>query len=173
MLDLNFLQFVKARARLVNNEFAEDLCASTTTSKERKKGSGVTGRYVQKSSILTAGMKKTHQENQDSKPIGVKCLFCSGTHRIWKCAAFMKLSHPDRKKFVQDHHLCMKCLSKGHFLRTCHKVHFGCQEKSCTKEHHTLLHPIEPAGEKNGPGKQDEVCPDPKVMKTIVKTSRD
>ena len=160
----DFLQFVKARARLVNNEFAEDLCASTTRSKERGKGSGVTGRYVRKSSTLTAGMKKTHQENQDSRPIGVKCLFCSGTHRIWKCAAFMKLSYPDRKKFVQDHHLCMKCLSKGHFLRTCPKVHFRCQEKGCTKEHHTLLHPVEPAGEKNGPERQDEVCPDPKAM---------
>ena len=161
----DFLQFVKARARLVNNEFAEDLCASTIRSKERGKGSGVTGRYVQKSSTLTAGMKKTHQENQDSRPVGVKCLFCSGTHRIWKCAAFMKLSYPDRKKFVQDHHLCMKCLSKGHFLRTCPKVHFRCQEKGCTKEHHTLLHPVEPAGEKNGPERQDEeVCPDPKAM---------
>ena len=75
------------------------------------------------------------------------------------------LSYPDGKKFVQDHHLCMKCLSKGHFLRTCPKVHFRCQEKGCTKEHHTLLHPIEPVGEKKGPGKQDdEVCPDPKVM---------
>ena len=33
------------------------------------------------------------------------------------------------------------------------------------KEHHTLLHPIEAVGEKNGPGKQDdEICLDPKVM---------
>lgn len=45
------------------------------------------------------------------------------------------------------------------------QVHFRCQEKGCTKGHHTLLHPIEPVGEKNGSGKQnDEVCSDPKVM---------
>ena len=161
----DFLQFVKARAKLVNNEFAEDLCAGTTNSKKRGKGPGVTGRYVQKSSTLMAGMQKTQQEKQDSKPVSVQCLFCSGTHRIWKCTAFMKLTYPDRKKFVQDHHLCMKCLSKGHFLRTCPKVHFRCQEKGCTKEHHTFLHPIEPVGEKNGPGKRDgEVCPDPRIM---------
>ena len=70
---------------------------------------------------------------------------------------------PDRKKFVQDHHLCMKCLSRGNFLRTCHKVDFGCQEKGCMKEHHTLLHPLEAVGEKNGK-QDDEVCLDPKVM---------
>ena len=160
----DFLQFVKARARLVNNEFAEDLCAISTKSKEKGKGSGVTGRYVPKSSTLTAGMKGTQRENTDSKPMGIKCLFCSGIHRIWKCTAFMKSSYLDRRKFVQDHHLCMKCLSKGHFLRTCPKVHFRCQEKGCTKEHHTLLHPVEPAGEKNGTeNKDEEVRPDPKV----------
>ena len=119
---------MKARASLVNNEFAEDICAISTKLKERGKGSGVTGRYVPKSSTLTAGTKGTQRENTDLKPVGVKCLFCSGIHRIWKCAAFMKLSYLDRKKFVQDH-LCMKCLSKGHFIRTCPKVHFRCQEK--------------------------------------------
>ena len=94
------MQFVKARARLVNNEFAEDLCAGATKSKERGKGPGVTGRYVQKSSTLMAGMQKTQQEKQDSKPVTVKCLFCSGTHRIWKCTAFMKLTYPDRRDLV-------------------------------------------------------------------------
>ena len=55
----DFLQFVKARARLVNNELAEDLCASATKSKKKGKGSRVTGRSVQKSSTLMAGMKQT------------------------------------------------------------------------------------------------------------------
>ena len=56
----DFLQFVKGRARLVNNEFAEDICANTTKIKEKGKGYKVAGHYVPRST-LTANV----QEEQD------------------------------------------------------------------------------------------------------------
>ena len=135
----DFLKFVKGRARLVNNEFAEDL--SVNTSKIRGKGQGVGGRFVQKSSTLTAGAQQTQDVNRESSSARQKCLFCSGIHRIWKCLAYKKLSYEDKRKFVQENRLCLKCLSRGHFLRTCPRAHFRCQQEGCNKEHHTLLHP--------------------------------
>jgi hypothetical protein len=135
----DFLKFVKGRARLVNNEFAEDL--SSSASKLKGRGQGTSGRFVQKSSTLTAGVKQAQDVNRESNPARQKCSFCSGVHRIWKCLAYKKLSYEDRKKFVQEKSLCLKCLSRGHFLRTCPKAHFRCQQEGCNKEHHTLLHP--------------------------------
>ena len=77
----DFLKFVKRRARLVNNEFAEDL--SVNTSKIRGKGQGVGGRFEQKSSTLTAGAQQTQDVNRESSSARQKCLFCSGVHRIF------------------------------------------------------------------------------------------
>ena len=147
----DFLKFVKRRARLVNNEFAEDL--SVNTSKIRGKGQGVGGRFEQKSSTLTAGAQQTQDVNRESSSARQKCLFCSGVHRIWKCLAYKKLSYEDKKKFVQENRLCLKCLSRGHFLRTCPRAHFRCQQEGCNKEHHTLLHPPEIMSQRDRDGK--------------------
>ena len=93
----DFLKFVKGRARLVNNEFAEVL--SVNMSKIRGNGKGVAGRFMQKSSALTAGAQQSQGVNRESNSARQKCLFCSGVHRIWKCLAYKKLSYEDKKKF--------------------------------------------------------------------------
>jgi hypothetical protein len=90
----------------VNNEFAEDL--SVNTSKIRGKGQGVGGRFVQKSSTLTASAQQTQDVNRESSSARQQCLFCSGVHRILKCLAYKKLSYEDKRKFVQENRLCLK-----------------------------------------------------------------
>jgi hypothetical protein len=146
----DFLKFVKGRARLVN-EFAEDLSVNTT--KIRGKGQGVGGSFVQKSSTLTAGAQQTQEVNRESNLARQKCLFCSVVHRIWKCLAYKKLSYEDKRKFVQENRLCLKCFGRGHFLQTCPRAHFRCQQEGCNKEHHTLLHPPEITFQRDRDGK--------------------
>ena len=58
-----------------------------------------------------------------------------------------------RRNFVQENRLCLECLSRGHFLRTCPRAQFRCQQEGCNKEHHTLLHPPEITSHRDRDGK--------------------
>ena len=50
------------------------------------------------------------------------------------------MSYEQKREAVQLYMLCNKCLSAGHFAKSCPRVHFKCQVPECGKEHHTLMH---------------------------------
>ena len=114
----DFLQFVKKRAMLVNNEFGEDLCSSVFTQKDGgRKRDGGKGPFPRTDSFAAGVYKRQDRKEagwNKEKTGNMRCLACSGNHRIWRCDNFKKLSYQEKKKLVQERELCLKCLGKGH-----------------------------------------------------------
>ena len=119
----DFFKFVQDRAKLVNDEFGEDLVLSS--SREKKRVSERGGRS------LTTKAEPGPIGNQDGtkKVFGPsrKCPACSGQHGLWKCERFKKLPYGDREKLELSKRLCFKCLYGGHFKDRCPKETFKCQ----------------------------------------------
>ena len=65
------------------------------------------------------------------------CQFCNGSHNIYNCANFSKLSINDRINEAKKLHFCLNCLRKNHVLKDCFSKS-SCRR--CNKKHHTLLH---------------------------------
>ena len=139
----DFLKFVKARAKLVNNEFGEQLVLSSSRAKKRV--SERWGRSIPKINSFTTKAEPGPIGNQDGtkKVFGPsrRCPACSGQHGLWKCKRFKKLPYGDREKLTLSKRLCFKCLNGGHLKDRCPKETFKCQVRGCVKDHNTLLHP--------------------------------
>jgi len=134
----DFLAFIKERAKLVNNEFGEDLTVTSSKDKHKDK-SRREGHAPKMSSFVTSVNSK--QEKSNTQPIKMKCLQCAGEHNIWRCDVFKELTYKQKKDVVRKHRLCMKCLCQGHFMNACGKKDFKCRIEVCNELHHTLLHP--------------------------------
>ena len=79
---------------------------------------------------------KTNKQSLSHHAISNLCLCCKGSHSIYKCERFVKLSDLGKNDLVFKNRLCRNCLRPGHFRSTCSSS--GC--KTCNKAHHTLLH---------------------------------
>ena len=112
----DFLQHLKDRAALVNNEFGEDLTAGPSKERDSTKRKDPQGRGAQKWTSLFGGV-------QGQKGAG------------------KNQPHQDKWKVVRDQNLCIKCLQSGHFARDCPKTQFKCRVDGCNRDHNTLLHP--------------------------------
>ncbi|XP_055612530.1 uncharacterized protein LOC129759143 [Uranotaenia lowii] len=67
-----------------------------------------------------------------------QCPHCQGSHELWKCDAFKKVSLSDRYTTLRKAGACFNCLQKGHRTTNC-SSESTC--KKCKKRHHTILHP--------------------------------
>ena len=136
----DFLKFLKNRAKLVNNEFGEDL---TTKSKERVnvKQKDLWGRPPSRVTSLATGVRGQQGNLHRMNPARPVCVVCRGHHGVWRCDKFKNQSHQDKWKVEQEQNLCLKCLQVGHFARTCPKTRFRCQVEGCNKDLNTLMHP--------------------------------
>ena len=47
------------------------------------------------------------------------CQLADGTHEIWNCLLFKKMSVNDRYAAVREQRLCYGCLGKGHAIKGC------------------------------------------------------
>ncbi|XP_055955970.1 uncharacterized protein LOC126816200 [Patella vulgata] len=143
----DFMQFIKNRAKLVNNEYGEDLLSNNhshyndklkdnNNSKQRKF-------YSRPVTTLVTEERKPLFKPKDTVSkqgaTNVKCLHCSMSHNIWNCEKFLNMSNQDRVKFVFENRLCISCLRTGHVAKVCDKT-FVCQIKGCMRNHNTLLH---------------------------------
>lgn len=64
------------------------------------------------------------------------CSKCKGSHKLYKCDTFNRLSATERLNHVKRFKLCTNCLSAGHGVA-------ACQSRNCMKcpvKHHTILH---------------------------------
>ena len=149
-----FLQFLKQRATLVNNEFGEDLNCSPYQTIRRKAKAELDGRnrHPHKFTTMAASACKNrssqHKGSQGTNGAKQGCSVCSNQHGVCRCGKIKGLSYQEMMKIVQENNLCTKCLNGGHYARICPKTNFKCKKEGCNKEHSTLLHPIpsEPDG---------------------------
>lgn len=74
----------------------------------------------------------SHLSNQGAK----FCNFCKGSHLIYYCYKFLKLSINERINEIRKLQLCTKCLRSGHPNKDCKSE--DCRK--CKKNHNTLLH---------------------------------
>ncbi|XP_022803018.1 uncharacterized protein LOC111340435 [Stylophora pistillata] len=149
---VDFLQFLKQRATLVNNEFGEDLNFSPSRDKEKGKGTDGRNRTPHKFTTMAIGAhddrSPQHKGSQGMNGARPGCPLCSNQHGVWRCGKFKGLPYPDKMKIVQENSLCIKCLNGGHYARICPKTNFKCQKEGCNKEHNTsTLHPHPPPSE--------------------------
>lgn len=85
--------------------------------------------------LSRGGECRTLLSNVPNSP--VLCRVCNGDHKVFACDKFKTLSVHDRKKLVNRHILCFKCLNPGHSVRSC-KSSWNCSK--CNRLHNTLLH---------------------------------
>ena len=64
---------------------------------------------------------------------------CQKDDWLSQCDEFKKLNLYNRYQFVRSKHLCINCLTPGHFVQDCPKRSFYPVE-GCTRKHSTFLH---------------------------------
>lgn len=79
------------------------------------------------------------------------CEYCKGSHFLYRCEAFLKLTQPSKLKEVKRLQHCINCLKSGHKGKDCTSTHC----KHCAKRHNTLLHIEESSNPKTGEKSQE------------------
>ena len=71
------------------------------------------------------------------------CYICdSPSHHVGRCEVFLDKAVACRKELVAQKRLCYNCLGKGHGVKNCPSK---ARCRTCSRRHHTLLHPSDPA----------------------------
>ena len=110
---------------------------SSTSNKSNWRSSNVNA--ASKSTVAPNSLASTHQISATAPaavPAVLKCLMCSGNHRLNACNAFLQSSISDRSKLVRDWKICTNCFGR-HAVDDCKSL-YTC--RSCHQRHHTMLH---------------------------------
>ena len=91
----------------------------------------LSGRLVQNSETTTAMYRHS--------PRKLLCPLKDGSHQIFKCEKFKKMSTEERHINVKALGLCFNCLSQNHLLKDCLSKS-TCRINNCNQRHNTLLH---------------------------------
>ena len=121
----NFVTFISAQAKRVNNPIIAQLSSSTrsvSSSQGTKSFSSGVSKVVSHSTSTTSSRS---------------CLSCGGSHSLQKCDKFIGLSYDERVAFVKENRLCFGCFYSGHRSKDCRR-RMKCE--ICEKSHPTLLH---------------------------------
>ena len=82
-------------------------------------------------------------ENCRTSSVGMRCpVHKSTNHRLQECKVFERMSGSEREKVVDEHKLCLSCLSPGHRLSKC-RSRDRCKVEGCAMRHHTILHEVD------------------------------
>lgn len=76
--------------------------------------------------------------NSATENLGPNCIACNEQHFLSRCPTFGSLAVDERLQFTNSKRLCSNCLGRNHLARDCPSK-FRC--RTCSKRHHTLLHP--------------------------------
>ncbi|XP_045446031.1 uncharacterized protein LOC123654111 [Melitaea cinxia] len=69
---------------------------------------------------------------------GIRCEYCTESHKLCFCKKFAKQTVEFRRDFVVKNNMCFNCLGSNHNVYNCRKQ---TKCKVCQKRHHSLLHP--------------------------------
>lgn len=122
-----FREFLRKRADILES-------LHQTSSPSRKPDTNKKLDKQQKSFVASASESGTQSVSK------IKCLLCSGEHRIYACKKFLDMSPELRYTEVVRLKLCANCFRGGHFSGQCRLG--PCKE--CGRRHHTLLHKSKP-----------------------------
>ncbi|KAL9980916.1 hypothetical protein ACROYT_G009558 [Oculina patagonica] len=76
---------------------------------------------------------------EPKKKQGNKCKLCKGSHGMWNCENFKKMSVDMRWNVAKEQKLCFRCLSNGHRGEACSRSRV-CGLNGCRSHHHRMLH---------------------------------
>nr|CAI5866801.1 unnamed protein product [Callosobruchus analis] len=122
----DFNEFLKSRADLLETlEHNSQSCTALAEKQDKYKSNS-------KPKYIRGLASQTSQENSAK----ICCPFCKGSHNIFYCAQFLKLTVKDRMSKVKHLKLCINCLRGNHEVNTCR---FG-NCKICNSKHNSILH---------------------------------
>ncbi|XP_058448928.1 uncharacterized protein LOC131428884 [Malaya genurostris] len=76
--------------------------------------------------------------NAATESSGPNCIVCSEQHSIARCPTFFKYPVDKRLQITNSKRLCSNCMGRNHLARDCPSK-YRC--RTCSKKHHSLLHP--------------------------------
>ena len=107
------------------------LLSSTKTEKCEEKPE-----RVRKANFFATSVSNSAEKQPNNQ---TSCPFCQGSHKLWKCGAFLGKSVKQRSTFARDNKLCFSCLQAGQMSKDC-KVDLKCIKKGYKTSHNVLLH---------------------------------
>ena len=108
----DFLNFIKKKATLMNNEFGDDLTSSDSKdrAKEKWRNNEKGGRFNKEKIALMVGLKRYENWKLNSRVSRKNCSMCSGPHGIWQCEKFRLLSLTEARRLSQRSHSVLSAL---------------------------------------------------------------
>ena len=121
----DLVKFVNSRAKLVNNEFGNDMNRGKPARPfEKRVTKGI-------SSFSTGASSQQFSPKNEQSQGPKKYSVCSNQHGVWRFDVFKYLDYDAKRKCVQENGLCNKCLDTGHISKNCPKTRFRCQVDNC------------------------------------------
>ena len=142
-----FCKFVSQETRISCNPVTSLQALKADENKER--GENSRARYTLRDKLST-DLRTFATSSSEGNPGAVKegnpgisggkrsvCTFCKYNHELDSCVKFLKISLPDRRRFIQASALCWACLKWVHKSKECRGTK-TC--RTCSRRHPTSLH---------------------------------
>ncbi|XP_034057918.1 uncharacterized protein LOC117536928 [Gymnodraco acuticeps] len=166
-----FVNFVSQEA-IMRNDPSFNFASHTDTAKQNDKTGWKPNKYrevsVHKTEIFPGVVTETGEPPTRSEDFDKMCPIHEKPHPLRKCRTFRAKPIDERKAFLKENNVCLRCCSSSsHFAKNC-KMKMQCFE--CKSErHHTALHPgpapwmeeVVPAPEHGG--EEEKTSPPPHV----------
>ncbi len=110
---------------------------SFVTSSKSSSSSATSAQPPRPSSSLSPSPSQPSAYRPPRPRPNLKCIACSETHQLNRCATFVAFDVEKRNKLVRERRLCLNCFSDRYGCRTCPSK-FSCRH--CGLKHHSLLH---------------------------------
>ncbi|XP_030828101.1 uncharacterized protein LOC115919169 [Strongylocentrotus purpuratus] len=130
-------KFIENSAKLANNMFGQNIGRSSSVKVD--KSGGRPKPDTRRTTLTTQGKGEYKTLRQDRQP-AKGCPCCTRQHDLKECGIFKEKSFEERRKTVRKVGLCDNCFLPHHMAMGC-MDRSNCEEKGCTRKHHTLLHP--------------------------------
>ena len=142
-----FLEFIERSQRLASSRLGRLMAANKAKTLPNvgthSKVKSARAHFAQIDSNIKPAFSPERIKSSETQRIK-RCMACdSVSHVVWRCENFIKRSLSDRKALVRQKNLCFNCLGIGHIARNCSRQR---KCRTCSKVHHSLLHPTEEQG---------------------------
>lgn len=136
----NLTDFIKDRARILQNQSLSSLQVSSSSSSNSapRRAAAAGTRNAPPNNNNYRQSKLPQPQSYASTSSTQKCLCNDILHdHFYKCPAFNNMTPNNRFKCIKEHNACVNCLSIMHKASSCSSKS---KCKCCNGKHHTLLH---------------------------------